>query len=181
MKFRLPAALCLAAALLLTGCSSSGEGTDSVEATIPIYQALPLPDIKLDIPETFSKTSSEFYEEYYICNDASIIVTEDKNGPFIDGHEYSINALQQYREIATTVEVLSDEVLTCQNSQVQTLEFRYTLGDNAEADMTAITGFITDGDSMFIITCKSNTATYEQYSETFRAVLTSAMLTTTGK
>lgn len=180
MQYRLLAALCIGAAVLLSGCGK--EGTQNSEAAeIPVYQALPLPVLKLDIPETFSETSSEFYEKYYICNDASIIITEDTEGPFTSAYDYSISALRQYQETASTVEVLSQEVVIAKNCDVQVLEFRYTLGDNAEADLTAATGFMTDGESMYIITCKSNTDTYPQYRDAFYTVMRSVMNIKTGR
>ena len=177
MKHRLLCCLCLGA-MLLTGCSA--KNTESEPTQIPVYEALPLPDIKLDIPEGYETTSSELCEEFYVKDDASIIITEDKNGPFDSTYDYSIRALAQYQNLATTLEVSGNEVMQGANTSVQTLEFRYTFGDNAEGDLTALIGYATDGQSMFIITCKSNTVTYEQHKEEFAAVMRSLMLTTTG-
>ena len=178
MKYQLLCCLCIGA-LLLTGCGA-GQTSKEPVATIPVYEALPLPDIKLDIPEGYETTSSDLCEEYYIRDDASIIITEDKNGPFDSTYDYSVKALAQYQSVATTVEVSGNEVMQGKNCTVQTLEFRYTLGENAEADMTVLVGYATDGESMFIVTCKSNTTTYEQHREEFAAVMRSLMLTTTG-
>ena len=178
MNYKLLCCLGLSA-LLLTGCAASGKKEEPA-ATIPVYEALPLPDIKIDIPEGYETTSSDFCKEFYVRDDASIIITEDKNGPFDSTYDYSIKALAQYQGIATTVEVSGDEVMQGKNTNVQTLEFRYTLGDHAEGDLTALIGYATDGKSMFIITCKSNTDTYAQHKEEFAAVMRSLMLTSTG-
>ena len=177
MKYRLLCCLCLGA-MLLTGCGA--KKTESEPTQIPVYEALPLPDIKLDIPEGYEATSSELCETFYVKDDASIIITEDKNGPFDSTYDYSITALRQYQQVATTVEVLSNEAFDCVNAPLQTLEFRYTLGDNAEADMTVLAGYVTDGESMFIVTCKSNTTTYAQHRDEFFTVMRSLMVTTTG-
>ncbi len=178
MKYKLLCGLCITA-MLLSGCSQIQKNNETTE-TIAVYDALPLPDIKLEIPEGFQTTSSEYCEEFYVKDDASIIITEDKNGPFDSCYDYSVSALAQYQSVATTVEVTESEMMQGKNTSVQTLEFRYTLGDNAEADMTVLAGFATDGKSMYIITCKSNTTTYEQHKNEFASVMRSVMLTTTG-
>ncbi|MCR4645870.1 MAG: hypothetical protein K5695_10765 [Oscillospiraceae bacterium] len=177
MKYRLLCCLCLGA-MLLTGCSAKEKNQEPTQ--IPVYEALPLPDIKVDIPEGYETTSSELCEEFYKKDDASIIITEDKNGPFDSTYDYSITALKQYQQVAATVEVLSNDTVDCVNASVQTLEFRYTLGENAEADMTVLAGYVTDGQSMFIVTCKSNTSTYAEHRDEFFTVMKSLMLTTTG-
>lgn len=174
-------ALLAAGLFLLNGCSSSGTESIEPDETLVVYQALPLPEIYLDIPERFETTSSQYYEEYYIFEDASIIVTEDTNGPFFSAYEYSIGALVQYQEIAHTLEVVSQEMLSGKNCDVQLLEFNYTLGEDDSIRMSCMTGFIADGNSMYLITCKSNTGTYEEYREDFLYVLRSAMITRTGK
>ena len=176
MKYRISAVLCMVM-LLLAGCSSkSGKNTDETLETVVVYQALPLPDIFVDIPESFEETSSQFYEKYYICEDASIIVTEDKNGPFPSAYDYSLSALEQYRSVANTLEVLSQDALTAKNCGIQMIEFNYTLGENNDTQMSTMVGFVTDGDSMYIITCKSNTSTYAEYQNAFRTVMESVML-----
>ena len=69
-------------AILLTVFACCCVGCDSIpskeptESVVDVYQALPLPDLHVSIPERFKTTSSEFYKEYYICEDASIIITD---------------------------------------------------------------------------------------------------------
>lgn len=174
-------ALLTAGMLLLTGCNASGSKNEEPLQTMIVYQALPLPEIYMEIPERFETTSSEFYEKYYICEDASIIVTEDKNGPFSSAYDYSITALVQYKEVTHSLDVISEDVFSAKNCDVQLLEFNYTLGEDDAVKKTTMIGFISDGDSMYLITCKSDTDTYESYRNDFMSVMKSVMLTKTGK
>lgn len=179
MKYRIIAVLIMTA-LLLTGCSASTEDQEPL-ATVAVYNALPLPDLSMDIPEGYEATSSEFYEKYYIQDDASIIVTEDTNGPFSSSYDYAISALLEYQKVANEVEVVTSEPVRGENCSVHLLEFRYTLGEDNAVDMTCLAGFATDGSSMYIITCKSNTSTYSLHHDEFYTVMQSVMLTTTGQ
>ena len=160
--------------IFMTGCNVL-EANEEITS----YKALPLPDLFVDVPEDFQKTSSEFYEEYYICDDASIIITEDtREKQYISAYDYSIQALVEYRNMTSSLEILSNEAIsTNQNFTVQTLEFDYTIGDeNDSAKLTCFVGYLTDGSSMYIITCKANTETYQNYRDEFLSVLQSAVI-----
>lgn len=166
--------------LLLTGCAvTSDTNSQPVEETIISYKALPLPDLFIDVPENYQKTSSEFYEEYYICDDASIIITQDtREAKYISAYDYSIKALREYQDMTSSVELLNNEaVKTNGASNVQTLEFNYMIGEgDNSAKLTCLVGYLTDGTSMYIITCKSNTDTYQSHREEFFSVMHSAMI-----
>ena len=179
MKYRIIAVLSIAA-LLFTGCSASSEDKEPL-ATVAVYNALPLPDLSMDIPEGYEATSSEFYEKYYIQDDASIIVTEDTNGPFSSSYDYAALALLEYQKVANEMEIITSEPVRGKNCSVHLLEFRYTLGEDNAADMTCLAGFATDGSSMYIITCKSNTSTYSLHHDEFYTVIQSVMMTATGQ
>lgn len=180
MKYRIIAILSMTA-LLLTGCSVKDSEEQEVLTTIPVYNALPLPDLSLDIPEGYEATSSEFYETYYIQNDASIIITEDTNGPFNSSYDYAASALTEYQKVANELEIITNEPVRGKNCSVHLLEFRYTLGEDNAADMTCLAGFATDGSSMYIITCKSNTSTYSLHHDEFYTVMQSVMMTATNQ
>lgn len=169
-------ALLLAAAAVFCGCQTSEAAEDSTAATEAVYKALPLPELFMSVPERFSVTSSQFYEEYYICEDASIIVTQDvKDAPYSSVYDYAVNALTEYQNITTELELLHNELLYAGSVAVQTLEFNYTLGEGEDAlRLTCMTGYLTDTDSMYIITCKCNTDNYESYREDFLTAITSA-------
>ncbi len=162
-----------------TGCNISNENTQVTEETIITYKALPLPDLFINIPENYQKTSSVFYEEYYICDDASIIITEDtREKQYISAYDYSVQALLEYKNMTSSLELQkNEEISTNQDFTMQTLEFNYTIGDGADsAKLTCLVGYLTDGFSMYIITCKANTDTYENHREEFLSVLRSAVI-----
>lgn len=172
-----------AMALCLTGCSTSGTESDSVPAeTVAVYQALPLPDLYIEVPDGYQTTSSEFYEEYYVKDDASIIVTEDTSGaPYTSSKDYSITALSQYRSMTHSLELIGDDQVMAGSYGVAILEFRYTLDEKDEKWFTSMVGYMTDGNSMFILTCKSNSETYDSHREEFLSVLRSpAIIKTPG-
>ncbi len=163
----------LAAVLLLTGCNESTD-TSAPEETRVVYKALPLPELYMEIPEDYTATSSEFYEEYYIKDDASIIVTQDTGGPFESAYDYSVSALVQYQDVTEDLEVLGTELVETDSIGVQILEFTYTMGEGDNAiTKTSMAGYCTDSESMYIITCKSDPDTYEAHREEFLSVMRS--------
>ena len=173
------AALLLAGAVIFCGCQQSTEsGTESMEEELIVYKALPLPDLNVEIPERFAATSSDFYEEYYICEDASIICTQDTEGaPYGSVYERAISALTEYEKITTELELLSHELVYAGSLAVQTLEFTYSIGEgDGSINMTCLAGYVTDSENMYIITCKANQDTYAEYRNDFMSVLTSLSL-----
>lgn len=169
-------ALLMVCAVCFAECGTQ-EAQNSVEETQEsIFKALPLPKLYLEIPERFSTTSSEFYEEYYICDDASIIVTEDtKDAPYKSVYDYSVSALVEYQNITTEFELLHEELIEAGPIGVQVMEFNYGIGEgDSIIRKTCMVGYLTDSDSMYIITCKSDTDTYEGFRDDFISVLSSA-------
>lgn len=169
-------ALLLAMALCCCGCSKAEEEEETTSLA-PVYKALPLPDLYLEIPETFVTTSSRFYEEYYICEDASVIVTEDTEGaPYSSVQDYADKALVKYMDVATELTVTNNEVLSAGTTAVHTLEFTYSIPaeDGSLITKNCFVGFLTDSQSMYIITCKSDVATYQSYRDDFVSIVTSA-------
>ncbi|MBE6875827.1 MAG: hypothetical protein E7496_03750 [Ruminococcus sp.] len=172
-------ALALCPVMMLSGCAQK-EATDTEPAeTVIVYQALPLPDLIVSIPENYQKTSSNAYKEYYICEDASIIITEDTREPsYSSSYDYSVRALNEYEKMTSSLEFVGSEKLEsgCAYS-VQTLEFNYELGEGEEAvRLTCLAGYLTDGATMYIITCKANTDTYQNHRDEFIQVMQSAVI-----
>ncbi len=168
-------ALLLAGCFSLCGCNTASTADSALE-TQAVYKALPLPELYLEIPERFAITSSDFYEEYYICEDASIIITQDvSNAPYSSVYDYATSALKEYQSITTELEVTHDELVYAGGIGIQTLEFIYTIGEGEDALKKAcMTGYLTDTNSMYIITCKSDVETYDSFREDFLSVITSA-------
>ncbi len=166
-------ALLLAMCLCCAGCSK--EGTEDSSSAVEVYVALPLPDLFVEIPEHFETTSSQYYEEYYVCEDASVIITEDPNGPYSSVEDYVTRALVKYQEIADEVILHHNEILYAGTSAVHTLEFTYSIPaeDGTSITKTCFAGFLTDTQSMYIITCKPDPDTYEKYRTDFVNIATS--------
>lgn len=164
--------------LLLSGCTAA-ETDSQPEEPIVMYQKLSLPDLFISIPENYQTTSSQAYKEYYICEDASIIITEDTaKSKYSSTYDYAVSALNEYEKVTSSLELLGNEVLSSScDYNIQTMEFNYTLGEGEQAPaLTCLVGYLTDGVSMYIITCKSNTETYSSHREEFRQVLQSAVI-----
>lgn len=168
-------ALFLTCALCLTGCGVAGMDSSETLETVPVLQALPMPNLYIEIPGHFEVTSSQFYEEYYICEDASIIVTQDTEAEAgISLEDYAVNALVQYQNVTTSLEVTNDELIYAGENAVQILEFIYTVGEgDAALSMHCMAGYLSDGESVYILTCKSNVDTYERFRSDFRSVMDS--------
>ncbi len=167
-------ALLLAMAFCCCGCQEAP--VEEVTSLAPVYQALPLPDLYVEIPETFETTSSRFYEEYYVCEDASVIITADTEGaPFTSVEDYANKALVKYQEMADSVTVHENQMLSSGTIAVQSLEFTYSIPaeNGGEIVKTCLVGFLTDTDHMYIITCKSDPDTYEGFRDDFVRILTS--------
>lgn len=169
-------ALLFAGMLLFSGCSGQESAESTAETETPVYKALPLPELYLEIPERFSVTSSQFYEEYYICEDASIIITQDvEDAPYASVYDYAASALVEYENVTSGMELHNDEMVYAGTVAVQTLEFTYTVGEGEDAlSKTCMTGYLTDTDSMYIITCKSDVETYASFRDDFLSVIQSA-------
>ncbi|MBD5143253.1 MAG: hypothetical protein HDT22_06545 [Ruminococcus sp.] len=177
MKIFLNFMLVLLLFVNITGCNVADS--QETENKINSYKALPLQNLFVDIPENYQKTSSEFYQEYYICDDASIIITEDtREKQYISAYDYSVQALLEYRNMTSSLELLSsDAIPSNQDFTIQTLEFNYTIGDDDDsAKLTCFVGYLTEGSSMYIITCKANTDTYQNHKEEFLSVMHSAVI-----
>lgn len=173
-------AVLTAGMLLLTGCAAPGtSGTDNTLETRVVYHALPLPNLFIELPETFQETSSEFYETYYICDDASIIITEDTETTNTDIKAYSTRALLQYQELAASVTDVNGEQIYAGELAVEMLEFTYRL--TADGDpLRAMVGFASDNKSIFIVTCKCSEANYDRFRDDFLSVLQSMRIDRTA-
>lgn len=172
-------AVLAAACVLLTGCASTAAEQESTEETMVVYQALPLPDLFVKIPEGYEETSSQFYEKYYIQDDASIIITEDNDSPNTPIKDYSTKALVQYQGMTKSLDVIGDDVVYADKIAVQILEFTYTLAEDGPK-LTTMVGFATDGQTIYILTCKSSEETYEQHRAEFLTVMKSIRIDKTN-
>ncbi|MBQ8928299.1 MAG: hypothetical protein IJ055_08530 [Oscillospiraceae bacterium] len=174
---RFALAACAAVLLLTPMLHACGKaGTDSSVQTEAVYQSLPLPDLYLSIPENFQTTSSEAYDVFYQDEDATVIVTQDNRKPeYTSLHDYAISALLEYQNATTTLEVIEENTVYAGATAVETMEFRYTVDMGGDTlSKTCMAGYLTDGTTMYIITCKSDPETYERFRPQFLSILQSA-------
>ncbi len=157
------------------GCENISS-KEPAESIIDVYEALPLPELHINIPERFQTTSSEFYKEYYICDDASIIITEDTaDAPYSSVYDYAIKAIVEYEKITSEFTLLDNQMLHEDDTAIQVMEFSYTLGEGEDSvSKNCMVGYLTDRNSMYIITCKSDVDTYADFREDFLTVIRSA-------
>lgn len=168
-------ALLAAASVLLTGLagckdkeSSSSEPAESsmLEVMIP----LEMPDIEITIPESYEMTSTQSNNTVYIKEDASVIINSDV---FTDEYktldEYVEFAKETYRTYANEVEFLSEE----RSSDSKTvIEYVYSLySENGVFKKYCMVGFFTDGEKIYLVTCKADEDTYEGYREEFLDII----------
>ncbi len=177
MKRLLPFLLVLL--LCLTGCETAPQTPVSSQdsgITQDVYKALPLPDLYLEIPSDYTTTSSQFYEEYYVKDDASIIVTQDSSAANPESmRDYAVAALVQYENAVGKLDVHNDEMVYAGNLGVQLLEFTYAISPEEDASkLTCMIGYLSDGASVYIITCKSSADTYQNHRDDFLQVMQSA-------
>ena len=176
MKYRLCTALtCMA--LMLTGCTMQpGASQDENTAeTMIVYNSLPLPNLFVDIPERFEETSSQFYDTYYVCGNASIIITEDTEAVNTSPKDYSTKALLEYQNMTSSLENVTTDILYAGTLYVQYLEFTYTISED-DSPLSVMVGYVTDTVSMYIITCKCGAEEYKDYRNDFLTVLGSVRI-----
>ena len=150
-------------------------GTPAEETTAPpavtreIIVASKMPErISMDIPAGFSETSSDFYDCYYIREDASIITTGEEKSVPVRLSDYSDSVLKQYQDTADGFELESDQNLQIGGKEARVFEFRYDIGKGENARrMRCMSGVFVDGHGVFIVTCKSRYETYGAYRDDF--------------
>lgn len=122
------------------------------------------------IPAGFQETSSEFYESYFFCDDASIIVTSEDilDGKRLD--QYVNDMRIAYQTTVTDFKLLSDDVSQINRVTAESLEFTYTLNAADVSDeMHCFTTVLEKDSKIYIVTCKSLESTYQNYDASFRS------------
>ena len=170
-------ALFLGMAMLLTGCQSETNTEEQTIETVNVFQALPLPDLYIEIPEGYEKTSSQFYQEYYVKDDASIIVTEDSSqNDYPSNRDFATNALLQYKQTTKSLNYIGEDWIQTEKYKIYVLEFSYVVAEDVP-EMTSYIGYVTDGFTMYIITCSAHSDTYLNHKDEFRQALSSVRIT----
>ncbi len=173
------------AAALIAGIAAlserTGRGTDE-SSLLPAegtqYMLIPsaMPErIRLIPPAGFTETSSDYYEKYYIKDDASVIVTGEPLTIYgMDAEHYSQSVLEQYKSTVEGFELLNQEDIIVSDAACKLMEFQYSItGVDQERKMQCLTAITVKDDYVYIITCKSNVNTYLSYREEFRHTIES--------
>lgn len=160
----------------LSGCGNrKGESSGTDESSmIEVIIPLEMPDIDISIPKDYAETSTENNSTVYIKNDASIIVNSDV---FTDNYktldEYVEYADETYRSVADELQILSRE----ERNDGKLLEFIYSFNsENGVFSKYCMTAYFTDGEQLYLVTCKADVGTYESYREEFLSVIDSVKL-----
>lgn len=169
--------LAAVSALILSCMSGCGDkkNESAAESSIPeIMIPLEMPDIDISIPEDYEETSTESNSTVYIKNDASIIVNSDV---FTDDYktldEYVEHAIDTYQTYSDSIDILSRS----EYGDGQLLEFIYSLNtENGMFSKYCMTAYFTDGDLVYLVTCKADTDTYKNYHDQFLSVVDSVKL-----
>ncbi|MBR6761691.1 MAG: hypothetical protein IKM30_06615 [Oscillospiraceae bacterium] len=170
--------------LVLTGCSgkseSSGSDLDSLGQDIVIIPSALPENFTIKIPGDFTTTSSASFDEYYVKDDASIIITDDPIA--ISGEKvetYMKKVKEAYEKTADQYEVYSEEYPTIHDTDACILEFGYAIvGADAKQAMRCMTAVLIHHDVAYVITCKSRAETFGLYRQAFRACIDSIRIET---
>lgn len=171
--------VCMAFCFGCTGCISNPalSSVNEVESTAEDSIALiptALPEyFNITIPAGFTATSSAAYEEYYILNDASIIITDDPiaiSGERLEN--YAAKVKEIYEETADHYLLLNESKETIHGTEAVLLEFTYALvGEEKKQDLQAMVCIMLHHDVAYVITCKSKAENFMQYRAGFREAI----------
>lgn len=170
------AALCMAITCFV-GCSDKKDNSASSDESSIIEVMIPLemPDINISVPEDYEETSTDSNDTVYIKNDASIIVNSDVfTEAYGTTEEYVEFAIETYKTYSDEVEILSHEKTEIADADGELLEFIYSLNtENGVFSKYCMVGYFSDGEKMYLVTCKADADKYEGYREEFLKVIDS--------
>lgn len=167
-----------------TGCmtnpnqSSVSDGESSMTNDIIMIPSSLPENLTITIPEGFQATSSAAYREYYIMNDASIIITDD---PIVISGErleqYVTQVKEIYEETADQYALIGEETIEVGGIKAQVMEISYAIvGQDKQQDMQAMIGVLLHDDIAYVVTCKSLAQNYLLYRGAFRACIESIVI-----
>ncbi|MCQ2433798.1 MAG: hypothetical protein MJ062_00980 [Oscillospiraceae bacterium] len=173
----------IAIGLLLTKKPSADTEQEPAETTAAVSEvhvvAASMPEnITMKIPSGFQETSSEYYDTYYVCQDASIIITGEEVA--VSGTsliDYTDQMQRIYRQTTDNFTLIDDEMLTVNNEQCRIMEFTYDIiGETTSRTMHCMTAYFLKNDYAYVITCKSGNMTYSSYQSAFRNAVNSVKI-----
>ncbi len=181
--------LCAAFCFGCTGCISNPDFTSSSEAESSLDDGIVLiptglPEyFDITIPAGFTATSSAAYEEYYIFNDASIIITDDPiaiSGERLENYAEKVKEI--YEQTADNYLLLNEAKETINGTEAVLLEFSYALiGADKKQDLQAMVCIMLHHDVAYVVTCKSKAENFMQYRAGFRNAINTIEIETPPK
>lgn len=171
-------------AALIAGISAMRSMQNSDESSegsvLQMTEALIVPSeipsrISLDVPAAFQETNSNYYDKYYVCNDASIIITGEEMQLYgVSLEDYATNVRQQYESTAEKFQLLSESDIRINAKNCRLFEFTYDIvGSSETLTMQCMTAVFLEDDEAFIITCKSHADTFQSYRPLFSKTIES--------
>ena len=147
--------------------SSDESSIEELTQEIIIPSEMPV-NISLPIPAGFTETSSEYYNKYFVRDDASIIVTGEKipiAGKQLE--EYTADVLAQYEKSVDEFQLINNTAYKS-GAPCKVLEFTYALiGEKARQDFQCITAVLLKDNCSYLVTCKSKKETFASYRALF--------------
>ena len=156
----------------LTALSRRSSGTEesSAEESAVVTSQIIVPSempsrIALTPPAGFEETSSDYFEKYYIKDDASIIITGEEiriSGAYLA--DYAADVKAQYEQTADDFHIDSERTVQVNGVDCWELEFGYAIRSaDARQNMRCLTAVLLKDDYAYIITCKSRQENFGAY------------------
>ncbi len=170
--------------MLQTGCATQESEIDSTADSLAETQQIVIPSTLPDgfsftVPAGFQTTQSSGFQEYYVFNDASIIVTGEKMtiaGERLENYVKTVR--QSYERTADQFQLIEEKQQTVNGQNCTTLEFTYTIvGEDTQVNLHCLTAVLLANDWAYLVTCKSKHETYYSYAALFQAAIESIVLT----
>ncbi len=174
-------AILIIISMTLCGCTKSHCNTSKTpdSSMDEIIVPLKMPDININIPDKFKKSSTEINETVFICNDASVIINSDKLPENVKtSDDYADYAIKHYTDMTDSLKVISRSVVNSDSgTKITQVEFTYSVStNNGKLTKTCIAGYFVDSDTIYMITCKSDNNTYQSFKSDFLGIIKSAGL-----
>lgn len=155
---------------------SSSEAEPAVSSLVIVPSKIP-ERISVEIPPGFTETSSEYYDLYYICDDASVIITGENAVIAPQIEDYMQTVREQYRAAADEFTIVDETALHSNGLSGRAIEFTYAIiGQDVRQDMACITGIFIKDNYIYAVTCKSRLETFSIYRTTFKNLLESVRI-----
>lgn len=155
---------------------SSSEAEPALSSIVVVPSAFP-ERISIQVPPGFTETSSDFYDLYYIRDDASLIVTGEYAVIAPQIEDYIVKVKEQYAAAADEYQLVEESPLYVNGLIGHTMEFTYAIvGKDVRQEMACVNGIFIKDDYIYIVTCKSRLETFSAYRSAFKQAIASVQI-----